>query len=244
MSIEKITSIGGFAKFQKDKLSFTVTCNISVNLIPKEDYALRGFYLSLLMLPESWVIHKSKLCEEFRIGKNKLNQYFTKLKRLGLLTVSQSRDESGHYTCTDYKIHLLPVQESDGEHESRVPRKPGAPETVTTDMDPYKVKEINKEKENKESEVVSTKSTQTQLSKDFTITEKHRQYCREKGYLGPENFIDDFVHYFTVEKRTKRVDWDRAFMNWIKKDFSNSFKQMKKETTPGVESFYPGAIME
>jgi hypothetical protein len=45
MSVEKITDIGGFARFKNDAKGFTVCANESLRLI--ENLELRGLYISL-----------------------------------------------------------------------------------------------------------------------------------------------------------------------------------------------------
>ncbi len=141
MSVEKISEIGGFARFKNDAKGYTVCANESIKLI--ENLELRGLYISLLMLPDDWKIHKSQIRGEFGIGQNKLDKYFTELKNLGLLTIVQGRDENGFFTITDYHIHMLPLDVSTGTMESV------GTVTVGTDMSNYKVKDNTKQKKDK-----------------------------------------------------------------------------------------------
>lgn len=142
MSVEKINDVGGFARINSDSINYTVVIKTSLNLI--DSLELRGLYISLLSLPPDWVIRKTQIGAAFGIGEKKIDRYFAKLKKLGLLTITQHRDKNGHFGDIDYRIHVLPIPASSTGGAETVPTV-----TVPTDMTAYKVIKNTKEKKQK-----------------------------------------------------------------------------------------------
>lgn len=138
MSIQKISDVGGFSRFIRDKSPYTVVCNKSYNTI--ESLEAQALWVHLLMLPAEWQIHKSQLKEKFKIGHNKLDSIFTHLIKIGLLEEKKIRDDKGRFVGTEWhvkmKISELPSKDM----------KSGDMETGDMDLGSYKV--IDKQSEN------------------------------------------------------------------------------------------------
>lgn len=87
----------------------------------------------------------------------------------------------------------------------------------------------------------SSASRKTPLPKDFTISDRVREWATEKGYTQLEAHLENFIGQAKA-KDYRYVDWDAAFMNAIRKDWAGlrkgqdvtvRAKQLGLEPRPG-----------
>ena len=79
-------------------------------------FQARGLLVMLLSLPTDWVLHKSWIMKEYKIGRDKLNRMFRELKENGyLVEVEMLRGDNGAFTGMNYMVYDEPqngVQEN------------------------------------------------------------------------------------------------------------------------------------
>jgi hypothetical protein len=91
-------------KLYKEDLGFTQLLNETINAV--NDAEILGVYCYLASKPEEWSISKQQLRNHFKIGINKINNIFTKLRSLGLLQLIPAKNEQGQITNWDYYLKM------------------------------------------------------------------------------------------------------------------------------------------
>lgn len=67
---------------------------------------------------------------------------------------------------------------------------------------------------------VENKNKKTFLPKDFEISENVKQWAKEKGFENLEDHLENFK-LVSQAKGYKYINWDRAFMNAIRKNWAD-----------------------
>lgn len=91
-------------RLYKEDLGYTQLLNETLNAI--EDAEVLGIYCYLASKPEEWNINKQQLRNHFKIGINKIDNIFTKLKSLGLLETLPVKDKQGKIIHWDYYLRM------------------------------------------------------------------------------------------------------------------------------------------
>lgn len=99
-------------RLYKESLGFTQLLNETLNAI--DDAEVLGIYCYLASKPEEWEISKTQLRNHFKIGINKMDNIFTKLRTLGLLEMIPVKNEQGQVSHWDYflKMRITKFQET------------------------------------------------------------------------------------------------------------------------------------
>jgi len=104
MSVEKITDIGGFDYLRKEGIGFTACVTEVLQLLPTIES--KGLYIHMLSKPNNWKFYRSQLCDELKIGKDKLAVHLKPLINLGLVREVSRRNEHGQFEGTDLFVNL------------------------------------------------------------------------------------------------------------------------------------------
>lgn len=91
-------------KLYKENLGFTQLLNETLNAI--YDAEILGIYCYLASKPEEWEISKTQLRNHFKIGINKMNNIFTKLRAIGLLEMIPVKNDKGEINRWDYYLKM------------------------------------------------------------------------------------------------------------------------------------------
>lgn len=121
-------------KLYKEDLGFTQLLNETINAI--DDAEMLGVYCYLASKPEEWEISKQQLRNHFKIGVNKIDNIFTKLRSIGLLEMIPVKNEFGQISTWDYYLKM----------RITIPMKTTTMDSITLENTPP----INKEYINKE----------------------------------------------------------------------------------------------
>ena len=126
-------------KLFKEPSGFVQISNDTLNGIDNAE--VLGVYCYLAGRPPEWIICKTHLRNYFKLGINKIDTIFTKLRRLGLLEVIPRKNEKGKIDGWDYylKLHINVCEKS-------TPMDSMPMDSIPMENNPY----INKENINKE----------------------------------------------------------------------------------------------
>jgi hypothetical protein len=71
-------------------------------------FQAKGLLVMLLSLPSDWVLHKSWIMKEYKIGRDKLNSMFNELKENGYLIEVEMIRKKGKFVGMNYMIYDEP----------------------------------------------------------------------------------------------------------------------------------------
>lgn len=112
-------------------------------------FEARGLLIMLLSLPEDWVLHKSWITKEYKIGREKMKRIFNELEKNGYFVPMEMVRKDGKFVGKNYLIHDRPC--NDVKEISPMYRNPSTVEPTaengTTKKD-ISIKSTYKEKEN------------------------------------------------------------------------------------------------
>ena len=91
-------------RLYKESLGFTQLLNETLNAI--DDAEILGIYCYLASKPEEWEISKTQLRNHFKIGINKMDNIFTKLRAIGLLEMIPVKNDKGEIIRWDYYLKM------------------------------------------------------------------------------------------------------------------------------------------
>jgi len=160
------------------------------------DPFLKGLYVHLLSLPDTWEIHPKQLAEELGVGIKKIYKGLQDLITMGLIMRTETR-EKGKYVDHSYFVFLSPNGQN-GQMVSPNGQKPLSGEPNGHFGCTYKEEKLHYKKENKEKEVYTTSKTKTPSIHDgqqfdyywrnpqFKMPDELKyvgEYLKEIGYL-------------------------------------------------------------
>lgn len=100
----------GFVKRTKSKIKedFVIVHNL-VAQNKNLSFEARGLLIMLLSLPDDWVIHKSWIMKEYKIGREKLKRMFNELEVNGYFASLEMVREDGKFIGKNYMVYDRPA---------------------------------------------------------------------------------------------------------------------------------------
>lgn len=159
----------------------------------------RGLLVMLLSLPDDWVLHKSWIMKEYKIGRDKLNRMFKELKDNGYLVEMEMIRENGKFKGKNYMIYDTP--QNDVKEISPMYQNPSTVEPHT--VEPSTANDTTTKNISIDSTYSKKENTLTKAAEhDFSSIDVCIQYIKQHKTLPaqqvPKHLHDKLNEYFPI----------------------------------------------
>ena len=175
---------------------------------PKDLY-LKGHGLVHLERGE-WAFTQRELAEFLCVGRQQIRDNIELLIGMNFLTQDTTQSRTQHIT----KVNIINYDTYQSEEPNLNPTKNPTKNPTPTQLDNPTI--YTKNKRIKEKDMVARRR---QIPPDFILSEKLLQFAKEHGING--NRINDVLEHFKEHHQsrgTTMLDWDKAFMTWVRND--------------------------
>jgi len=194
----------------KDHIPYTIISTQTVDYINNIDALAIWTYLQTK--PNSWIIYKQEVAKHFKIGRDRCAKAFSKLEKIGLITIKQNRDSTGKFMNNNIHLHHSPFTENPLTEKPSTENKAlvsnNSNKEITNNNIVYREKEKKQKKQKKLAHICPS---------DFQPSSETVEQLRAEGVV--EDLDTELLRMkdHSVGSNWKKTNWDATYRNWMRK---------------------------
>ncbi len=183
----------------QDETGFTILKNTILQNF--NDAEALGVWVYLASLPPSWVFYKEQLRSHFNMGRDRLNRVLSKLSTVGLIKVTNARDEKGLFIHMHLHVCSMKNFNPSAQMEEPAPVKASEPPVQPLTENPLTANQLLDNDIYKD--ISKKKDNINNISNNYSATDVARKQN--------DDAFDEFWKNYPIKKnkvRSKKI-WDR-----------------------------------